>query len=533
MSNLNLNTNTRTPYNVFDLSHVHKTSMQFGKLYPVYVGETLPGDTFNMNTVKMIRALPLVSPVMHNFTINEHWFYVPNRILWDGWEEFITVRQEGDNRILPTMAVFRDDRRPVNLEWEQTLGVYMGLPYVGSVGVPGIGGSLTQITALPLAGYVQIWNNYYRQTQIMAEAPFDLQDGINESGVDVFYDYAYPPLSVLWKRDYFTAALPSPTLGIDVPMMQDRGVYLNPDLTGANRILQASDHQVTGGGFNALQFSGTTGNTVNAVTGNNVVIDPNGQWQINIGTIETLRSAFALQAYLEKENRSGGRYKDVIQAHFDVELPDYRVSIPEYIGSTYQNLVVSEVLSQTENTDAPLGEMAGHGISVRKGGNFKYTTLEHGYLYCLVSIVPELVLANRGLHKMWRREHREDFAFPSFANLGEQEILNEEINANHTNRFGVWGYIPRYSEMKYAQSLITGQMSTTLSHWHLGQTVASNVALNSTFLFVNPSSGTWDLTRIFGYESGNADYFVADIYFDIKVRRALPRYDLPMTLGHI
>lgn len=528
MSKFNLELDNKTPYNVFDLSHSHKTSFQFGKLYPVLTMETLPGDTFYMSTVKMIRALPLVSPVMHNFTINEHWFYVPHRIIWDGWEEFITVRQEGIERLHPTMAVFRADRKPVNLQWEQCLGVYMGLPYVGTVGIMG---GTTQVSALPLAAYISIWNNYYRQTQIMAAVPFELKDGVNVSLTDVSYDYAFAPLPVIWKRDYFTAALPSPTIGIDVPMMQDRGVYLNPDITGFNRVLK-QNRTAYGVGSVLLGLSGPNEELTGGAEGPSV-IDPNGQWQINPGTIEMLRSAFALQSYLEKENRAGGRYKDVIQAHFNVDIPDYRVSIPEYIGSTYQNIIVSEVLSQTENADAPLGEMAGHGISVRKGGQFKYTTLEHGTLLCLVSIVPEFVLMNRGISKMWRRNLREDYPFPSFANLGEQEILNEEINANHTSPQGVWGYIPRYSEMKYQQSLVTGNMATTLSHWHLAQDVADNVALNSTFLFINQSESIWDLTRIFGYEGGNPDYFVADIYFDMKVRRALPRYDLPMSLGHI
>lgn len=538
-NNFNFGLSDRIPQNWIDKSHSHKTSMSFGKLYPLLVEETMPGDKWVMSTTKFVRCLPLVAPVMHQFSINEHWFYVPNRILWDGWEEFITVRQETTERLMPTVRVFSADRKPVNITINQMLGVYMGLPIIGVTA--GAGG--TPITALPLAGYVQIWNNFFRQTQIMQEIEFTLSDGLNTTlSGGVNYDYAFGPLFVLWRRDYFTASLPSPTLGINVPAGSNMNVLLNQTATGVNKTYK-NDRTAFAGYEGAGVSPNVGGNALYAVTsGLGIVIDPNDQWYVQPSTIETLRSAFALQAYLEKENRAGGRYKDIIEAHYPVKIPDYRVSLPEYIGSTYQNLVISEVLSQTQYQDGGstgdrlnLGDMAGHGISVKKGGRFEYTTLEHGYMYCLVSIVPELTYMNRGIHRMWRREYREDFPMPEFANLGEQAILNEELHAGHVSPQGTFGYVPRYSEMKYSQSRVSGEMADTLSFWHLGQALPTNVALNPAFLSINEA--VYDLDRMFAVQNTGdfayVDNFIADVYFDIKVKRPLPRYGMPANLTGI
>ena len=530
----NLNINNKIPQNWVDLSHSHKTSFHMGALYPVAVMETMPGDKWRMSTTKFLRTLPLVSPVMHQFSINEHWFYVPNRIIWDGWEEFITVRQETTVRLIPQISIYDAAYKPATHTWEQIIGVYMGLPNSSTL-------VTTVVNALPICGYVQIWNNFFRQTQIFGEITCTPIDGVNTVAT-LPYRYELAPLRVLWRRDYFTAALPSPTLGVTVPLNslnQYQDVELNQTLTGFNRILDTDRTAVAANVYLGARTADGQRLYQDIAGAPGAVIDPNGQWNVNVGTIEMLRSAFALQAYLEKENRAGGRYKDIIEAHYPVKIPDYRVNIPEYIGSTYQNLVISEVLSQSvdygsdETPDfTPLGEMAGHGISIKRGGKFEYTTLEHGYMYCLISIVPELVYNNVGLHRMWRREFREDFPMPEFANLGEQAIINEELNANHTDINGTFGYVPRYSEMKYAQNRISGEMASSLDYWHLGQTMPTNVALNSAFLQINQN--TYDLDRIFaaGAHSDEEyfDNFVADIYFDIQVKRPLPRYGLPANL---
>lgn len=515
--------------NWFSMPHTHKTSMHFGRLYPVLVEETLPGDIWKVQTSKMVRALPMVSPAMHRVTIQEHWFYVPNRIIWDGWEEYLTVRQEGNARLMPQINWWDIGGPPSTYTINQSVGSYMGLPQVAPF-------TVLPVTALPLGAYVAIWNTYFRNTQITAALEFKLLDGLNDIP-ELEYHYNQRPLTVLWRRDYFTSALPSPTLGIEVPLLQSNLVQLNPTrgTDKYNKVIQAD-----GGGnpstaaYMRANIGGADSIMYDANTNERLVLDPNGQWIINGGTIEMLKSAFALQSYLEKEVKAGGLYKDSINAHWGIELPDYRVQLPEFIGSNYQNLVVSEVLSTTQNDAADLGELAGHGISTKQSKEISYKTYEHGWIMCCISILPDFVLTPQGVHRKWTRALREDYPNPAFANLGDQAILNKELHANHASVNGVFGYIPRYSEMKFIASRVSGLMSSQLSYWHLAQEVSTTVALNSQFIYADYN--TWDLERIFAVqtppEGSQIDNFIVDVYFDCNVYRKLPRYHLPQTLLH-
>lgn len=518
----------RVDGNWFSMPHTHKTSMHFGRLYPVLVEETLPGDIWKVQTSKMVRALPMVSPAMHRVTIQEHWFYVPNRIIWDGWEEYLTVRQEGDTRLMPQINWWDIGGPPSTYTIQQSVGSYMGLPQVSPF-------TVLPVTALPLGAYVSIWNTYFRNTQITAALEFNLLDGLNDIP-ELDYHYNQRPLVVLWRRDYFTSALPSPTLGIEVPIAQSNLVQLNPtrNSTDYNKVFNADGTAWASDAGLAGRNTLSDNRLMNVNTGTGAVIDPNGQWIINIGTIEMLKSAFALQSYLEKEVKAGGLYKDSINAHWGIELPDYRVQLPEFIGANYQNLVVSEVLSTTQNADADLGELAGHGISTKQSKEISYKTYEHGWIMCCISILPDFVLTPKGIHRKWTRTLREDYPNPSFANLGDQPIYNKELHANHATVNGVFGYIPRYSEMKFISSRVSGLMAAELSYWHLAQEVSSTVALNSSFLYADMN--TWDLERIFAVqtapEGSQIDNFIVDIYFDCNVYRKLPRYQLPQTLLH-
>ena len=66
-------------------------------MYPCLVQEVVPGDSFSVQSEQLIRMAPLVSPVMHRVTATTHYFFVPNRLLWAGWEDFITNPLSTDN----------------------------------------------------------------------------------------------------------------------------------------------------------------------------------------------------------------------------------------------------------------------------------------------------------------------------------------------------------------------------------------------------------------------------------------------------
>ena len=76
--------------NKFNLSHYRLISGDGGYLIPITHFEALPGDTIQHQPSVLLRASPLLAPVMHRFQVRLHTFFVPYRLLDDNWEDFIT-----------------------------------------------------------------------------------------------------------------------------------------------------------------------------------------------------------------------------------------------------------------------------------------------------------------------------------------------------------------------------------------------------------------------------------------------------------
>lgn len=80
----------------FDMSYKNKFTANFGKLYPFYVEETMPGDRFKINSTVFARLQPLLAPVMQQCDVFSYFFYVPNRLVWNNWKKF---QSNGDGTV--------------------------------------------------------------------------------------------------------------------------------------------------------------------------------------------------------------------------------------------------------------------------------------------------------------------------------------------------------------------------------------------------------------------------------------------------
>ncbi|WNK15089.1 MAG: major capsid protein [Microvirus sp.] len=511
--------------NRFDLSHDLKLSFSMGELIPTCVLDCLPGDKVNISVENMLRFAPLISPVMHKVDVTTHYFFVPNRLLWAEWEKWIT----GDSDVeAPFVTV--GPGSDVGTVIEGSIADYIGIPtgeYLEDV----------KVSPMAFAAYLKVFDEYYRDQNLQSEVFVPLVPGANDDYLTSFTD---SPLHRAWQHDYFTAALPFAqkgdsvqlplTTANDVPVeFKDRGAE---NLNAGGAIDASTGLPVGAIGTQSDYFANgpsPLGSSWNIDGVGPIAYDPRGTLVVDVQSdatdINTLRRAFKLQEWLEKNARGGTRYVENILAHFGIKSSDARLQRPEYIGGSKQNMVISEVLATAENTEAgvAVGQMAGHGISVGGGNRFNYRCEEHGYIIGFINVQPVTAYQD-GLHRSFSRFSRLDYAWPTFANIGEQEVLQKEVKARvavNTDPDRVFGYVPRYSEYKFMNSRVSGEMRSSLNFWHLGRIFANDPALNEVFISAFPS------TRIFAVTDENTDHIYAHIFNNISAVRKLPKYGIP------
>ena len=479
----------RTP---FDLSHERKLSMGMGTLTPVLVQEVVPGDTFNINTQSMIRFSPLVAPTMHRINSYIHYFYVPNRIIWKGWEDFIT------GTTLSSIPTTRIQEVQVG-----SLADHLGVP-TGDF-TTGFG----MVQNLPFRAYFKIWNDYYRDENL--EAAIDIEDQtVNDNYVITDMKRRS------WEKDYFTSALPWAQKGNPVTM---------------DTQINYKNAFVNDGTITPLTPGGALEVGAHAYDENNFIIqhgntDPLYLENIQSITlaVEELRRATRLQRWMERNARAGSRYVEHLLAHWGVKSSDSRLQRPEYIGGGKAPCVISEVLNTTGTPTAPQGEMAGHGISVGQSNQANKYCEEHGYIIGIMSVMPEPTY-QQGLPRHLSRLTPTDFYFPEFAQLGEQEVLNQEIYFQGTDHglvqdIGTFGYQSRYAEYKYNQSTVHGLFKTDFDFWHMGRKFANLPTLNHAFINCQPTK------RIFAVTDQEEELYV-QLYHQITAIRPMPYFNDP------
>jgi hypothetical protein len=330
-----------------------------------------------------------------------------------------------------------------------------------------------------------------------------------------------------WQHDYFTSCLPWAQKGdaVTIPIGEftDVPIEYNAGTDNRTRLTDGSAIDIVG-----MYSSGPPSfpGILRESGGNGINIDNSASLKAKTSEltaeaadINSLRRAFRLQEWLERNARGGTRYIESILAHFGVKSSDARLQRPEYLGGSKGKMVISEVLSTAETT-APVGQMAGHGISVSGGNEFSYKVEEHGWIIGLISVTPDTAY-QQGLHRSLDKFDRLDYYWPTFANIGEQEVKAKEIYASSEFGDTVFGYVPRYAEYKYMNSRVAGEMKTSLDYWHLGRIFAEEPNLNGDFISCEPS------TRIFAVEDPDVDNIYAHIFNNIKAIRKMPKYGTP------
>lgn len=491
--------------NKFDLSHDVKLSCNMGRLTPVMVMETVPGDKIHLSGEALIRFAPMVSPVMHRIDVSIHYFFVPNRILWPNWEKWIT----GDNSITPPYLTITET-------------AYNNYPLYDYLGVPKPG-AYHPVTISPFAAaaYQKIYQEYYMDQNLQTPTFETLYDGDNTFYLGNLGLYHRRN----WQHDYFTAALPwaqkgdSVNMPLGKPALDPSWDPLNPPTWKNSSMANAQTGAVTNDNAGSTHIQDPLGTDKEFP----VAYDPKGSLVNEPVTINDLRRAFKLQEWLERNARAGTRYVESILAHFGVKSSDARLQRPEYITGVKSPVIVSEIANTTgEAGGLPQGNLAGHGISVAQGKFGSYFCEEHGYIIGIMSVMPQTAY-QQGLPKHFTKtSDRFEYFWPSFAHIGEQPVLNKELYVDTADQDGVFGYVPRYAEYKYLPNRVAGQFKTTLDYWHLGRIFGAPPVLNDGFVACIPDD------RIFAVTDPTVDHLFCHVLNKVTAIRPMPKFGNPM-----
>lgn len=514
-------------YSTFNLSHDRKFSLNMGDLVPCYLQEVLPGDRIKMGTQQMLRMMPMIHPIMHEVQVDLHYFFVPNRLVWQYWPQFISGGESG-------MDEYSMIHQNVDYKVEVgSLADYMGLPL----------GNVKDFSIIPFLIYQLVYNEYYRDQNLELDiwgdyisdnerGPVKYEGGANYN-VNTF-GHLFKLRKRAWQHDYFTSALPFAQKGEVVKLPVFSGEDLIPITYDARNKTTQQIRNLDGTDYTGLDHQLSSVNGVFGIDSNPdeaLALDVSKQHWVDpedataaASSIKDLRQAFKLQEWLEKTARSGNRYVEMLLAHFGVHNNDLALGRPKYLGGNSSPVMFSEVLQTSQTQDTALGEMAGHGLNVGRGFAFNERFTEHGFVIALMSVRPKTAY-QQGLPKHFSKFDKFDYFWKEFEHIGEQEIYNKELIYTDKDDYnnGIFGYIPRYAEYKYNPSSVHGYMKDNLSAWHLGRVFdpANPPALNEEFIKCNPRKD------IFAVTDEEEHSMICQMFHNIEAKRPMTYYSSP------
>lgn len=498
------------PRSSFNRSHSVKTTFDSGYLIPIFVDEALPGDTFKLDLTAFARMATPIYPVMDNLFMDVFFFSCPNRLLWDNWTKFMGEQDNPGDSIDYLIPSFTG----VTGFDEGTIWDYFGIPTK-------VTNIKSLVSALPLRMYNRVYNEWFRDQNLQDSIYNPTDDGPDSSGT------AYELKRRGKRHDYFTSSLPWPQkgdsvdlpLGTTAPILGTADAPLFVDSAGLNPGV------LTAAGSGAVTTPGPTGILYNSPTTTGLIADLS---DATAATINQLRQAFQVQKLLERDARGGTRYVELVKSHFGVTTPSAGWR-SEYLGGGTRMVNISPIAQTSETSTSPQGNLAAMGTVSMDGIGFTKSFTEHCTLIGLVNVRADLTY-QQGLNRMWSRQTRYDFYWPSLANIGEQAVLNQELYVQGTAQDQeAWAYQERYAEYRYKPSIITGKFRSnatgTLDAWHLAQDFVGLPPLNAAFIEDNPP-----VDRVIAVPS--EPEFLFDGYFNMRCVRPMPLYGVPGMVDH-
>lgn len=507
------------------------TTFDSGKLIPFYVDEVLPGDTFNVDTSAIIRMTTPKYPVMDDAFIDFYYFYCPNRILWDNFKYFMgeveaTPWMPKKNYTVPQIVIKGTDAAPAPNE--RSILDYMGVPTKVKKSF--------EINALPIRAYVKIWNEFFRDENVNNVATlktddtnvtyeFGKEDWVQEAENNAYKGGNLLPVNKF--HDYFTSCLPYPQRGpaVTLPMEGNAAVklYNNAELTEALPESYRVPLSTNGEIFNSVAIDGKKPAVV-------MGSDEAGYLGTDLSTVTTatindLRKAVAVQQYYEALARGGSRYREQVQALWNVVISDKTVQVPEYLGGGRYHVNINQIVQTASIDKSPLGETGAMSVTPINESSFTKSFEEHGFVIG-VCCVRHNRSYQQGLERFWSRSDRLDYYVPQFANLGEQPVKKKEIMLTGTaTDEETFGYQEAWADYRMKPNRVSGLMRSnatgTLDFWHYADNYKTVPTLSQDWM----EEGKIEMARTLVVQ--NEPQFFGAIRVANKTTRRMPLYSVP------
>ena len=540
----------------FDRSFSHTTTINTGDLVPIYWDEVYPGDSVSLNVHALVRSLAVQAPVMDNSYLTIEVYFVPNRVIWNHWVNFLgendqSAWTESTEYTVPTWAI---DNFNVKVG---DVGDYLGLP-AGITRSDYFG-----VSELPLRAYCKIWNDFWRDENYQDPVLFSVTD---TSTSNVIYSYHHPCLKANKFHDYFTSVLPAPQKGdaVSVGLADSaavtgtanftalnfsNGTFGSPSLTWPNEPQGSLSGSVAVGQVSGTRENNplqTTYNSGQAVQSATALVSSGGSFSSGAATgvsgltadlssatavsINDLRLAFQVQKYLETNARFGTRYYEFLAGHFGVTTPDAVLQNAQYLGGKRIPLNMETVVANSSSEGgSTLGDMAGYSKTFGDSGRVLQSFTEFGILMVVATIRTDHTYS-QGVPRKFTRKTRYDYYDPKFANLGEQAVMATEINYK-ASESAVFGYQEAYADLRYNPNVLSGLMapavSGSLSMWTYGDNFDEGLDVASAD-FMEETKDNVDRTLAVK----SRFQWLADFYFDCQWVRPMPVYSIPGLIDH-
>lgn len=511
------------PRSVFPLKFRAPTTMKVGEITPLMVKEVLPGDTWSFDLSSVITAFsPFVTRVYGDLFLDVYAFFVPNRLVWDHWQQFCGENDTG------AWTQTRSYQIPMSAGGLSvsvgSIGDHMGLPVVSA-------SSSNRFNELPLRGYYRIYNEWFRNQNTDSPITVTYGDSYNAGAA-----YNAPLLTACRFADYFSEGLPGPQKGgaVSIPLVGNAPVVVgefgiaSQSTTSVSYPLQTSSnsadsfHLVRGGSTNKIAPGSPT----------DFVADLSN---VTAATINQWRLAFQTQKYLELMARGGSRYIESLKSLFGVTNGDARLQRTEYLGGKRIPLAFQEVVatsSSAENSDTKyaLGQQVVKSVTHDVSSICTKSFTEHGFLH-VYGVIRAKHQYCQGLERMWTRKDFLDFYNPVFDSIGETPIYNKEIYfAQKPSDDQVFAYQEAWADYRYDPDKVTGLLRPGVSDGLPTFSFADNFTAVPTLNgFMHETRG--NVVRTFALQNQPAD-FICDFFFMGKKVRPMSVRSIPGLIDH-